>query len=73
MLRAVRADERTRLLPVVIMTSSEQESDIVASYGLGANSFVRKPVDFAEFLEVAKNLDVYWLKLNQPAPPGTAE
>lgn len=67
-LREMRADERTKLLPVVIMTSSKEERDVVASYALGANSYVRKPVDFAEFAEAAKLLGIYWLMLNQPIP-----
>jgi len=67
-LREMRADERTKLLPVVIMTSSKEERDVVASYALGANSYVRKPVDFAEFAEAAKLLGIYWLMLNQPTP-----
>lgn len=64
-LRRVRADERTRSLPVVVLTSSNEQRDIVASYNLGANSFVRKPVDFTQFLEAARQLGLYWLVLNQ--------
>lgn len=67
-LRQVRADARTRRVPVVVMTSSREEQDMVASYDLGANSYVRKPVDFAEFLDAAKLLGIYWLLLNQNAP-----
>jgi two-component system response regulator len=67
-LRRLRADERTRRLPVVVLTSSSEESDIVRSYDLGANSFVRKPVDFAQFLEAAAQLGLYWLVLNQSPP-----
>jgi CheY-like chemotaxis protein len=67
-LRRMRADERTRRLPVVIMTSSNEERDIISSYG--ANSFVRKPVDFAQFLDAAKHLELYWLVMNEPPPPG---
>lgn len=67
-LRRVRADERTRLLPVVILTSSNEEQDRIAGYGLGANSYVRKPVDFSQFLEAARHLGLYWLVLNE-APP----
>ena len=68
-LRAIRDDERTRSLPVVVLTTSNEERDIVESYRLGANSFVRKPVVFGEFVEAANVLGVYWLLVNQPAPP----
>jgi two-component system response regulator len=61
----MRADERTRRTPVVVLTSSGEEKDILSSYDLGANSFVRKPVDFTEFLEAAQQLGLYWLVLNQ--------
>lgn len=67
-LKAIRADARTRLLPVVILTSSKEEQDLISSYSLGANSYVRKPVDFAEFVEAVKVLGIYWLMMNQ-APP----
>lgn len=67
-LRAIRADERTRLLPVVILTSSKEEQDLISGYSLGANSYVRKPVDFSEFLEAAKMLGIYWLMMNQSPP-----
>ena len=67
-LRRVREDERTRYVPVVILTSSSEEEDIVASLENGANSYVRKPVDFVEFTEAAKQLGLYWLLMNQ-APP----
>ncbi len=67
-LRNVRADQRTRRLPVVIMSSSMEETDIVRSYELGANSYVRKPVSFAEFVDAANKVGTYWLTLNQPAP-----
>ncbi len=70
-LRRLRADARTKLVPVVVLTSSNEEGDIISSYDLGANSFVRKPVKFAEFAEAIKNLGLYWLILNQPAPNGT--
>ena len=68
-LKAMRADSRTALLPTVILTSSKEEQDVIAGYSLGANSYVRKPVDFAEFLEAVKILGIYWLALNQVAPP----
>jgi len=67
-LRVLRADPRTRLLPVVILTSSSEEPDIITSYQLGANSYIRKPVDFNQFLEAIRQLGLYWLLLNQ-APP----
>ncbi len=66
-LERIRADQRTRLVPVVILTSSSQEEDRLSSYKLGANSFVRKPVVFSEFAEAVKRLGIYWLMLNQPA------
>ena len=64
-LERVRADERTRLLPVVILTSSRERRDVLEGYGLGANSYVRKPVDFKRFLEVVGQLMLYWLGLNE--------
>jgi two-component system response regulator len=67
-LKRVRADERTRRLPVVILTSSKEESDLLRSYDLGANSFVRKPVDFVQFVDAARQLGLYWLVLNEPPP-----
>lgn len=67
-LRRLRADARTNRLPVVILTSSNEEKDVIASYDLGANSFVRKPVDFGQFVEAACQLGLYWLVLNEPAP-----
>jgi two-component system response regulator len=67
-LRRIRADEQTRRIPVVVLTSSNEERDIVSSYNLGANSFVRKPVDFAQFVEAAQQLGLYWLVRNQPPP-----
>lgn len=67
-LRAIRADDRTKLLPVVVLTSSLEDQDLIKSYGLGANSYVRKPVDFVQFVESVKQLGLYWLVINQPAP-----
>ena len=68
-LRRLRADERTHTLPIVILTSSNEEKDVVEGYQLGANSYVRKPVDFNEFLEAARQLGLYWLVLNNAPPP----
>jgi two-component system response regulator len=67
-LRKLRADNRTRLLPVIILTSSKEQQDIVNGYGLGANSYVRKPVDFQQFVEAVQQLGLYWLVLNERAP-----
>ena len=73
-LRQLRANERTRLLPVVILTSSNEEQDRVNGYGLGANSYVRKPIDFGQFIDAVRQLGLYWLILNEPAPvPKRAE
>ncbi|ARN19848.1 response regulator [Piscinibacter gummiphilus] len=71
-LKAIREDDRTRLLPVVILTSSKQEQDLISGYSLGANSYVRKPVDFTEFLDAVKVLGIYWLMMNQSPPERTA-
>ena len=68
MLRALRADPRTRLIPVVILTSSAEDQDVVRGYGLGANSYVRKPVDFTQFVEAVRQLGLYWLVINLAAP-----
>jgi CheY-like chemotaxis protein len=68
-LRAVRADPRTRRLPVVILTSSNEERDIAAGYDLGVNSYIQKPVDFTQFAEAIRHLGLYWLILNEPPPP----
>lgn len=68
-LKRMRADERTRLLPVVILTSSREERDVASGYGFGANSYVRKPVDFADFREAVRQLGLYWLLLNERPPP----
>jgi CheY-like chemotaxis protein len=67
-LRRIRADERTRLLPVVILTSSDEERDRLHGYRHGANSYVRKPVDYDQFAEAIRQLGVYWLLLNEPPP-----
>jgi two-component system response regulator len=64
-LRRVRADERTKLLPVVILTSSREQQDLIESYRLGANSYVRKPVDFTQFVKSVLDLGLYWLVLNE--------
>ncbi len=64
-LQRLRSDERTHLIPIVILTSSSEEEDIVRSYRLGANSYVRKPVEFHRFMEVVKKLGLYWLLINQ--------
>jgi two-component system response regulator len=67
-LRRLRADERTQLLSVVILTSSKEEQDLIQSYRLGANSYIRKPVDFLQFSEAMRQLGLYWLVLNEVAP-----
>lgn len=64
-LRRVRADERTRLLPVVVLTSSKEEQDMIESYSLGANSYIQKQVDYLQFVEAVRQLGLYWLVLNQ--------
>jgi len=67
-LKTIRQNETTRLLPVVILTSSIEETDVISGYQMGANSYVRKPVDFKEFIEAIKLLGLYWLIWNKPAP-----
>ena len=67
-LRRIRADERTRMQPVVMLTSSVEEEDLIASYRLGVNSYIRKPVDFEQFVEVVAQIGLYWLLLNEPPP-----
>jgi two-component system response regulator len=67
-LRRVRSDERTQMLPVVILTSSNEERDVINGYKLGTNSYVQKPVDFAAFMDAVGQLGLYWLMLNQPVP-----
>jgi two-component system, response regulator len=68
-LKRLRAEERTRTLPVVVLTSSSQDADVIASYNLGANSYVRKPVEFGAFVEAVSSLGLYWVLLNRPPPP----
>ena len=67
-LKRLRADARTQLLPVVILTSSKEEQDLVNGYRLGANSYIRKPVDFTKFMEAVRQLGLYWLVLNESPP-----
>ena len=67
-LRHLRNDERTKLLPVVVLTSSKEERDLTESYSLGANSYIRKPVNFAQFTEAIRQLGLYWLVLNESPP-----
>jgi len=67
-LEAVRKNEHTRRLPVVILTSSKEEQDVLRGYNLGANSYIQKPVDYAQFLEAIRQLGVYWMVLNEPPP-----
>jgi CheY-like chemotaxis protein len=69
-LKRIRADERTRFLPVVILTSSKEEHDLLNGYALGANSYIRKPVDFSQFIDAVRQLGLYWLLLNESAPLG---
>jgi CheY-like chemotaxis protein len=67
-LRRIRADPRTRRIPVVMLTSSREESDMGAGYDIGMNSYIRKPVDFVQFMEVIRQIGLYWLGINEPPP-----
>ncbi|MCQ4574830.1 MAG: response regulator [Candidatus Brocadiales bacterium] len=67
-LQRIREDERTKLLPVVVLTTSSEQKDMLCSYKLNANSYVRKPVDFAQFTEAVRQLELYWLLINEPPP-----
>jgi two-component system response regulator len=67
-LKSIRENERTRLYTVVVLTSSVEEEDLVSAYGLGANSYIRKPVDFNKFVVVMQQIGMYWLLINEPAP-----
>jgi CheY-like chemotaxis protein len=67
-LRRLRGDDRTKLLPVVVLTTSSEEQDLLDSYSLGCNSYIRKPVDFIQFSEAIRQLGMYWLLMNQPPP-----
>jgi two-component system response regulator len=67
-LKRLRAEQRTHVLPVVILTSSKEEQDLVAGYQLGANSYIRKPVSFDQFVDAVRHLGMYWLMLNEPPP-----
>jgi two-component system response regulator len=67
-LKRIRADERTRLLPVIVLTSSKEDQDLLSSYTNGANSYIRKPVDFVQFTEAVRQLGLYWLVLNETPP-----
>ena len=69
-LRRIRADERTKLAPVVVLTASREDEDVLRSYALGANAYVRKPVDFGEFAKAASTLGMFWLLMNEPVPDG---
>jgi two-component system, response regulator len=69
-LKRIRRDERTKLIPVVILTSSAEQKDVVNGYSLGANSYIRKPVEFNQFVEAMRHLGLYWLLWNEPPPVG---
>jgi two-component system response regulator len=67
-LERIRADKRTKLLPVIVLTSSKEEQDVKKAYALGANSYIRKPVDFKKFTDVTQQIGLYWIGLNEPPP-----
>jgi two-component system response regulator len=69
-LRAIRADERTRAIPVVVLTSSKEERDLIDSYKLGVNAYAQKPVDFEQFSETVRQIGMFWMLINQSPPPG---
>jgi two-component system, response regulator len=69
-LRAIRADERTKAIPVVILTSSKEQKDLIKGYNLGVSAFVQKPVDFKQFSEAIQQIGMFWMVINQPPPPG---
>ena len=70
-LKQLRADDRTRFLPIVVLTSSSQDADVLASYKLGANSYVRKPVEFGALVDAVSRVGAYWIELNRPPPSGS--
>jgi two-component system response regulator len=71
-LKQIKSDSRTKTIPIVIMTSSKEERDLVRSYNLGANSYIQKPVDFDQFRETVKTIGLYWLVINLPVPANSA-
>jgi two-component system response regulator len=70
-LRAIRGDERTKAIPVVVLTSSKEERDLIDGYQLGVNAYAQKPVDFEQFSETVRQIGMFWMLINQPPPPGT--
>lgn len=70
-LRAIRADERTKTIPVVVLTSSKEEMDLLTGYNLGVNAYVQKPVDFDQFTETVRQIGMFWMLINRPPPTGT--
>jgi two-component system response regulator len=69
-LRAIRGDERTKAIPVVVLTSSKEERDLIEGYKLGVNAYAQKPVDFEQFSETVRQIGMFWMLINQPPPPG---